>query len=75
MIWQEIYDLNKKNRKQKTKSNVLLEYEWSERRKIKMQHERENKEKQSDNAIKQTKPIKLNRGEIKNYNQTKEIQI
>ena len=40
-----------------------------------MQYERENAENQSNNAIKQTKPIKLNRGEIKNYNQTKEIQI
>ena len=40
-----------------------------------MWYERENKENESNNAIKQTKPIKLNRGEIKNYNQTKEIQI
>ena len=44
------------------KSSVLLEYEWSERRKIKMQYERENKENKSNNEIKQTKNQgKLNR--------------
>ena len=34
---------------------MLLEYEWSERRKITMQYERENKENQSNYKIKETK--------------------
>ena len=33
---------------------VLLEYKWSEIRRVKMQYERENKENQPNNAIKQT---------------------
>ena len=58
MIWQELYDLNYKNTKYMTKSSVLLVDKWSERRKIKIQYERENKENQSNNAIKQRNKMK-----------------
>ena len=33
--------MNNKNRKYMTKSSVLLEYKWSERKKINIQYERE----------------------------------
>ena len=54
IIWQEIHDLNNKNRKYMTKSSVLLEHKWSKKRKIKIHYEREMKENQWNNAIKQT---------------------
>ena len=52
-IWSEL-----KEQKVKTKCSVLLEYKWSERRKIKMQYDRKNKENQSNNKIKATNKTK-----------------
>ena len=45
--------MNKQNIK--TKSSLLVEYKWNERRKSKMQYEMEKKENQSNNEIKQTR--------------------
>ena len=45
--WQEMYDLDNHNRKYLIKSSVLLEFEWSERRKIKIQYERIRKTSQT----------------------------
>ena len=58
IIWQEIYDLDNQNRKYMIKSSMLLEQEWNKRRKIKIQYERENKEKRSNNAIKHRNKMK-----------------
>ena len=68
IIWQEVYDLDIQNRKYQIKNRVLLEHGWSERRKIKIQY-RENKEKQSSNAIKQgnkTRKPKQKEDKLKN---------
>ena len=59
-MWQEIYDLDNQNTKYPIKSSVLLEHEWSERGKIKIQW-RENKENQSNNAIKQRNKMRKNK--------------
>ena len=73
IIWQEIYDLDDQNRKYQIKSGVLLEHGWSESRKIKIQY-RENKENQSNNAIKQrnkTRKTKHKEEKLKNTNKIK----
>ena len=57
-IWQGLYDLNNKNRKYTVYSSVLLEHKWSEKSIIKIHYERESKEHQSKNAIKQTNKMK-----------------
>ena len=56
--WQKLCDLNNKNRKYTVYSSVLLEHKWSEKSIIKIHYERESKEHQSKNAIKQTNKMK-----------------
>ena len=48
-----------------TQPRVVCYWNTSEGRKIKTHYERENKENQSNNAIRQSKRRKLNRSEIK----------
>ena len=70
------YGLDNKNRKYTIKSSVLLEHEWTER-KVKIQCEREDKENQSNNAIKQRNKMKKTKQkeEKKNTNEIKEVKI
>ena len=72
-----MYDLDNQNWKHPGKSCVLLEHQWSQRRKIKIQY-RENKENQSNNAIKQrnkTRKTKHKEEKLKNTNKIKVVKI
>ena len=53
---------------------MLLEHKWSERRKIKIHYERESKENQSSNAIKQTNKMKITKQKEEKYNNTNKMK-
>ena len=67
--------MDNKNRNYMINSSVLLEQEWSERRKIKIQCERQNKENLSNHAIKHRNKMKKTKQKEEKLKNTNKIKV